>query len=99
MKRIGMAASKMAKDNLVLYNFYVILISFLFSLFIFIIAGSTVLFAFFLLGYLAMELKVFDFEKNKDTIFVLCMISLTVITIFFNILAIIKNIQLPHHKE
>jgi hypothetical protein len=98
MKRIGMAASKMAKDSLFLYNAYVILLAFLFSLFIFLIAGATVLIALFVFGYLATEFKIFDFAKSKDTIFVLCIISLTSITIIFNILAVIKNIQLPHRE-
>ena len=38
MERIGIAASKIAQGNLFLYNICVIVISFLFSLFIFFIS-------------------------------------------------------------
>jgi len=48
MKRIGIAASKISKGNLALYNFCVVLISVLFSLSIFVVAGSTVIFAYLL---------------------------------------------------
>lgn len=99
MKRIGMAASKMAQDNLVLYNLYVILLSFCFSLFIFFIAGATVLFSFVLIGYLTTELNVFDFNKHKEAVFALCMICLTAITVVFNILAILINIQISKRKD
>ncbi len=99
MKRIGIAASKIAKDNIFLYNVYVVVISMLFSLFIFLVAGATVLIAFILIGYISSELNIFDFEKNKDVIFIVCMTSLAFISAVFNILAILKNIQLPAHKE
>ena len=99
MKRIGVAASKIAKDNIFLYNLYVVLISTLFSLFIFIVAGATLLIAFILIGYITAELKIFNFEKNKDAIFVVCVVSLAFISAMFNILAIFKNIQFPQPKE
>ncbi len=99
MNSIGMAASKTAKDNLFLYNAYVILLAFLFSLFIFLMAGVTVIIALFVFGYVATEFKIFDFAKSKDAIFILCFISLMSIAVVFNILAVMKNIQLPHHRE
>ena len=42
MKRIGVAASRIAKDDLVLYNVFVILLSCLLSLFIFLVSAFTV---------------------------------------------------------
>ena len=99
MKRIGIAASKIAKDNLALYNFYVVLISCLFAFFIFVLAGATVLFSLILIEYLSKELRVFDFLKMKSTIFILCMVSLSVIVVVFNIMAIMVNIQFPRRKE
>ncbi len=99
MKRIGIAASKIAKDNIVLYNVYVVLISMLFSLFIFFVAGATVFIAFIFIGYITAEFKIYDFEKNRETIFALCLVSLALISAVFNILAIFKNIQFPSHKE
>jgi len=93
MKRIGIAASKMSKGSLVLYNFYVILISILFSLFIFIIAGSTVIFALAIIRYVGNEIIGVDFDKNWRSIFTVCMVSLTVVTTLFNLFAIIINLK------
>ena len=56
MKRIGIAASTISKGNLFLYNFYVVLIAMLFSLFIFIIAGSIVIFALAIIKYVGTEI-------------------------------------------
>ena len=95
MERIGVAASKIVKDNLFLYNFYVVGISFLFSLFIFIIAGASILFALIVIRYIGEEVMPFEFEKQWTMILSLCMIALTVVTVLFNLLAILKNIKLP----
>jgi len=53
MKRIGIAASRIAKDNLLLYNFYVILISCLLSLLIFFISGLILIVGIGLISYFA----------------------------------------------
>ena len=92
MKRIGIAASKMSRGNLVLYNFYVILIASLFSLFIFLIAGSTILFALFLIRYVGREIMGFQKDFWSLTLTV-CMISLAVVTGLFTLMAIAKNIK------
>jgi len=99
MKRIGIAASKMAKGNLVLYNSYVVLISFLFSLFIFIVAGCTVVFALIAFAYVSNELIATEFEKGWLGIFAVCMITLTVVMFLFNLIAISTNMKLPSKKE
>lgn len=93
MERIGIAASKIAKDNLFLYNCYVVLISFLFSLFIFVVAGSTVLFALIILRYVALEVIAFEFEKIWMTTLSLSMVTLTVVVALFNLLALSRNIK------
>ena len=98
MKRIGRAASHMAKGNLVLYNFYVVLIASLFSFFIFLVAGSTVLFAVFIISYVGREIM----GSQKDywsTTIMICMVTLTVSIGFFNLLAIAKNIKLGKSKK
>jgi len=43
MKRIGIAASRIAKDDLILYNLFVIVLSFLVALLIFFIVAFVVL--------------------------------------------------------
>ena len=99
MKRIGVAASKMAKGNLVLYNFYVVLISFLFSLFILIVAGSSVVLAIIILAYVANEIMGVELEKSWSSILSVCMVSLTVIIAVFNLFAISQNIKLPKNQD
>lgn len=94
MKRIGIAASKISKGNLFLYNFYVVLISFLVSLFMFIVAGATVLFSLIFINYVANEIMAVPFEKSFTSILSVCMISLTVVITVFNLAAIIKNIRI-----
>ncbi|OGX09349.1 MAG: hypothetical protein A2Y06_06335 [Omnitrophica WOR_2 bacterium GWA2_37_7] len=98
MKRVGVAASKIAKDNLFLYNFYVVLISSLFSLFIFIVSGFVVTFALIIIGYVGKEIMLVKFERDWSDVLVICMISLTIITAIFNLLIISKNIRLNKFK-
>lgn len=98
MKRVGVAASKIAKDNLFLYNFYVVLISSLFSLFIFIVSGFVVTFALIIIGYVGKEIMLVKFERDWSDVLVVCMISLTIITAIFNLLIISKNIRLNKLK-
>jgi len=93
MKRIGIAASKMAKGNLVLYNAYVVLISFLFSLFIFIVAGVSVVFALIIISYVASEAASFDFDGEGFSISTICMISLTIVIFLLNLFALLTNIK------
>jgi len=99
MKRIGITASKISKGNLVLYNFYVVLISVLFSLFIFIIAGSTVVFSLAIVKYVGNEIMGVEFEKSWRSILSVCMISLTIVTALFNLCAISMNMKFPSMKE
>lgn len=99
MKRIGIAASIIAKNNPVLYNFYVVLISFLFSLFIFVVAGSTVVFALVVISYLGNEILPLEMKKDWSFVLSLCMVSLTMVVVIFNVLAISVNIKLPWSKK
>ena len=94
MKRIGIAASRISKGNLVLYNFYVVLISVLFSLLIFIAAGSTVIFALAVIRYVGNEIMGMEFEKSWRSILAVCMVSLTVVTTLFNLCAVLMNVKL-----
>ena len=99
MERIGLAASKIAKGNLLLYNIYVVLISSLFSLLIFVLSGTTVTLALILIAYVGNEVMKFEFEKNWSPIIATCMAALTVIMALFNIVAISKNIKLPKSRD
>ena len=100
MERIGIAASKMAKGNLFSYNCWVVLIAFLFSALIFIVAGSTVLFALVIISYMGSEVMAFDFQGDWGSLLKVCMVTLTVIVTLFTLAAISKNLKMPqHHKN
>ena len=94
MERIGIAASKMAKGNLLLYNSCVILISFLFSFFIFFIGGSAIAVALLLMTCAARGVLPVNFEKEWISIGLICMISLAAVVGGFCLIAISRNIKL-----
>ena len=93
MERIGRAASKIARGNLGLYNFYVVLISFLFSLLIFFICGSSVVIALILMAYAMKGTIPPNFEKEWISIIMVCMITLVIVIILFTLVAISRNIK------
>ena len=99
MERIGLAASKMAKGNFLLYNAWVIIISFIVSLFIFFIAGSSIFLALMILAYLVSGTMPAEFEKNWESVLRICLLALTVVMTLFNLFAILKNIRLKKPKE
>jgi hypothetical protein len=94
MERIGIAASRMAKGNLWLYNFFVVLIAFLFSFLVFVISSLSVIFGVIVITFLTKTPS--TLLLNDKTIFVisLCLTSLTVIIGCFNVFAIGKNIKI-----
>ena len=98
MKRIGIAASKISKGNLTLYNVYVVLISALFSLFIFVVAGSTIIFALAIIQYVNHEIMGGEFERSWQPILGVCMVGLTMVVTVFNLMAILQNLKLPKIK-
>ena len=93
MERIGIAASKIAKGNLLLYNFFVIVLSFLFSLLIFILAGTSILIALVLIKVISLGYVPQNLGKEWTSVMLVCMISLTIIVSIFNLCAIMKNIK------
>ena len=93
MERIGIAASKIAKGNLFLYNFYVITISLLVSLLLFLLAGIVVF-----LGLFIIRLALGPFLPSMgqhlwDVIFSLSLIALTLLVAIISLFAISKNIK------
>lgn len=93
MKRIGIAASKISKGNVPLYNLYVVLIACLFSLFIFIAAGATIALALMLIGYVGTEIVGVEFKRDWSLIVMVCMAVLTIVVALFNIFAILANVR------
>ncbi len=94
MERIGIAASRMAKGNLWIYNLFVVVISFLFSFLVFIISSFSII--------LGMTIVIFVMRVDpariwdERTIFLssVCLVSLGVVVGLFNLFAIGKNIKL-----
>ena len=93
MERIGIAASKIAKGNLLLYNFFVILLSFLFSLLIFILVGASMVLSLLVIGYIVNGLLPQNYEKEWTMVIRICMISLTAMIALFNVMCVLKNIK------
>ena len=98
MERIGIAASKIAQGNLWLYNLAVVLIAFLFSFFIFIIAGASIVLALIIIGGVVNGILPNDLWSDWRGIIRICMISLTIIVSVFTLFAILKNIRLKLRK-
>ncbi len=98
MERIGIAASKIAKGNLLLYNLYVILLSFLFSLLIFFIAGCPIVLALIVIGYIVSGVLPTDFGEDWVSVIQVCMVSLTVVVSGVNLFAVLKNIKLTKSR-
>lgn len=94
MERIGIAASKIAQGHLWLYNLSVIVISILFSAFVFIIAGASILLSLIIIGSIANGILPNDLWDDWRGIIRICMISLSIIVGFFMFYAILKNIRL-----
>jgi hypothetical protein len=95
MKRIGVAASKMARGDVFRYNLWVVIISCLFSLFIFIIVGSTIIFSLVVIAYVGNGITPLELQKGWGHLAALCMVTLTVLITVLNLLAILINIKLP----
>jgi len=98
MLRIGIAASKMAKGRLWTYNLFVVLLSCLFSLFIFLICGFFILIIVFLLAWGLHALRPAGFHADWAPMFKICLIILAAVIGIYNMVAIIKNIQLTKNK-
>lgn len=94
MERIGIAASKMAKGSLLVYNFYVVLLASLFAIFLFFFAGAAIFLALVILGYLVKGMLPMDWNEEWWQVVRVCMFSLTLAVVVFQLLAIIKNIKI-----
>lgn len=98
MLRIGIAASKMSKGGLLSYNLYVVLIACLFSLFVFLVCGFSILLFVFLVSLILHALKPADFHAGWVPMYKFCLIVLAFVVGIFNMVAIFKNIQFTKNK-
>ena len=98
MRRIGIAASKMSKGSLLSYNFYVVLITCLFSLLVFLICGLSILFIVFLISLCLHALGSDQPHTGWVHMFKICLIVLAFVVGIFDIIAIVMNVQLTKKK-
>ena len=94
MKRIGIAASKIAKENIGLYNFYVFLLSSLFSLLVFVLSAFSLFVGFMILSFVSKGFVVFESSMGFSPTFTICIAALAVVVGIMNIVAISINIRL-----
>lgn len=93
MHRIGIAASKIAQGNLLCYNIFVIVLSFLFSLLVFFVGGSAIVVAFGLIHLVFAKWFPMNMEKQWIPILAFCMIALALMTGIFSLIAISRNLK------
>ena len=100
MERIGIAASKIAKGNLLLYNFFVILLIFLISLLIFLVAGSFIVIILIVIAYAisAGSGTLPDLQQGWIPIMIVCLKVLAVITGLLALCALGINIRFRKHE-
>ena len=93
MERIGFAASKIAKGNVILYNLSVVFISFLISFFIFVMSGFSIVVALILLTLITQGAVSFESQSKWIMILRFCLAALAGVVGVLNLWAIIKNIR------
>ncbi len=93
MRRIGIAASKMAQGSLPKYNVFVIMIAFLCSLLLFFVCGFSILAALFLVSLACRPFLPPGFNAAGPAIIRVCLVTLAVVIGILNILAVVKNVK------
>ena len=98
MERIGIVASKIAKGNLFLYNFFVLLLVALFSLMVFFITGSAIVVILLIAAYFTNAASFPDLESSWMAIMIVALSCLFFIVSCFSFFAIIKNLKFRKNK-
>lgn len=93
MERIGIAASKIAKGNLLLYNFFVLFIALLCSLLLFFISGTFIIIAVVIIAVLK-SIGSFPDLNQWMPIMVMILNALAVVIGVLTLYAIFKNVKL-----
>ena len=93
MKRIGILASRIAKDNLMLYNFYVLLLSGLFSLIIFFLSAFSIVAGLALMMYVTKGIMMIGPEAGFIKLLMTSMAVLAVVVGIVNLVAVLMNVR------
>ena len=99
MKRIGMAASRISKGDVRLYNIYVVLISVKFSILLFFIAGMAVILAIGIIMVFVPETMTQELRNNWQTVTRMCVQALLVAVLVFNVVGMIINMKIVNRKK
>lgn len=91
MKRIGIAASRIAKDDLFLYNVFVLVLSFLLSLLIFFISAFSILSGMALTSYVTRGFMAID---PGTAVLKFALFGLAALVGLINLVAVLVNIKL-----
>jgi hypothetical protein len=94
MKRIGIAASKISRSNLLLYNVVVLVLATLFALLIVFLSGFTIFLAIYLIHGLTTGFTTLDFQSGWGGIIRSCMVALALVAGFFILCAVGVNLKL-----
>ena len=98
MERVGIAASKIARGDLLKYNIFVVLIAFLCSFLLFLVCGLAILVALFLLALICRPFLPPEFHTAWLAIVRVCLTALGIVIGVLNILAVIKNFKFTRQK-
>ena len=93
MKRIGIAASHIAKDNLCLYNTYVLILSFLLSLLVFFLSSFTLIVGLALISYVTQGFMVIEPGTGFSALLGICLAALAAVVGLICLVAILLNIK------
>lgn len=99
MKRIGMAASRISKGDVRLYNIYVVLISVTVSLFLFIIAGMAVMLAIGIIIFFGPETMTQELRDNWQTVTRMCVQALLLAVLVFNLVGMVINMKIVKREN
>jgi hypothetical protein len=94
MKRIGIAASKISRDNVLLYNGVVLLLATLFALLIVFLSGFTIFLAIYLIHGLTTGFMTLDLHSSWGEIVKSCMVALAIVGGVFILCAVGVNIKI-----
>ncbi|HOW35721.1 MAG TPA: hypothetical protein PL155_04845 [Candidatus Omnitrophota bacterium] len=97
MERIGIAASKIAKGNLLLYNFFVVLLTSLFALLIFFVSGSSIVIVLVGIAYGTSTGFLPDLQRGWIPFMIVCLQCLAIVVGILALWVIARNIKF--HKK
>ncbi len=94
MERIGIAASKISQGNLFFYNCYVLVISFLMAVLLFLLAGSAIFSGLWVIRLLVGPFVPTMSQREWNLVFCYSLSALTVLVACVFLIAILKNVKL-----